>query len=182
MKPTLHILTIENRRTDDTVIHGFDYPALRAKVAAYCLDEWPDLMPGEPVPDDDDELITDYFDDHDKEYLIEQSFELDLPQPYASGPHLLDTLREMVIANHGMPADPTEEPDRVRRAALTLALLAIHSAEESERSDTSPPAWNPESHWDHYPEHPTEDWTDAVISGGTRLGYVAWVNVQLTDS
>ncbi len=201
MKPTLHILTIENRRTDDTVIHGFDYPALRAQVADYCRKNWShsgefsaSLPAGveDPMPEDEDILIEAHFSENDREFLIEQSFELDLPQPHASATEMLDLLTRLAATEPDQDGDiilpsvvPDDEDDDSRSPAERALVDAVRSAiaaAQSERSDTSPPAWNPESHWDHYPAHPTEDWTDAVISGGTRLGYVAWVNVQLTDS
>ena len=32
--------------------------------------------------------------------------------------------------------------------------------------------------WRNDPDYPTEDWTDEVIAGATRLGYLAWVDHQ----
>ncbi len=45
----------------------------------------------------------------------------------AAAPTLLAALREMVIANHGLPANPADEADPVCRAALEGALAALAS-------------------------------------------------------
>lgn len=42
--------------------------------------------------------------------------------------------------------------------------------------------WKPLSHWDNHPGYPTEDWTDEVIEGNTRQGYIDWVNSQLEQA
>ena len=39
--------------------------------------------------------------------------------------------------------------------------------------------WDPESHWDNHPDHPTEDWINEVCDGNTRQSYVEWVNHEI---
>lgn len=39
--------------------------------------------------------------------------------------------------------------------------------------------WTPESHWDHPPDFPVNDWMYEVANDNTRQGYVDWVNSQL---
>lgn len=45
-----------------------------------------------------------------------------------AAPDLLAALQEMIIANHGIPANPEDESDHVRRSALIQARAAIQAA------------------------------------------------------
>lgn len=93
------LITIENRSTDNEVFHGLDRDALRLQVATYCRENWPHEMTddnAERMPEDDDELIAQYFNEHDREFLIEQEFEIQLPQPFASANELLTALKNLI--------------------------------------------------------------------------------------
>lgn len=77
MTRKFYLTTIEHRGTDDTQFWGPDPAPLRAQVVAHCRVNWDRRFPNSPLPEDDDEaLVRDYFEDHDKEFLKEESFEL----------------------------------------------------------------------------------------------------------
>ena len=125
-----HLLTIQNSNSDDTVFHGFDYEDLRRQVAAECRSDWHHGMAHrEPVPDDEDELIEAFFLDHDRLFLVEQEFALDLPEPYASAPQLLESLQAL-FEHCSMPHKRWGENSNQREAdaAIQAALQAIESA------------------------------------------------------
>jgi hypothetical protein len=42
--------------------------------------------------------------------------------------------------------------------------------------------WNPESHWDEHPQHPSSKWRQEVEEDNTRQSYVQWVNSQIAAS
>jgi hypothetical protein len=92
-----HLITIQNTRTDDTVFHGMDHAALTIELTNFCRENWPYLFPdGRDLPEDHEALIKDYFDCNEREFLIEQEFTLELPEPYASAPQLLNSVQEML--------------------------------------------------------------------------------------
>lgn len=69
-------------------------------------------------------------DDHDPNDESEEIESIPLPQPYASAPELLEALKEMLIANHGLPANPSDESDPVCRVAIEKARAIIAKAKQ----------------------------------------------------
>lgn len=117
-----HLITIQNTRTDDTIFHGFDIAALRIQVVTYCRENWPHHITRDNggMPDDEDILIEAYFYENEREFLIEQEFPLDLPDP--------NLLSECAEALDVLSSDADEAGYPARAEAATDLAMRCRNA------------------------------------------------------
>lgn len=100
---------------------------------------------------------------------------------YALANALTDTHNDLERMS-GREAEHYTDADRARVQQRLTDLQRVCGLVESgtHRLCATPRRdWNPESHWDHHPDHPVEDWQAEVANDDTRQGYRDWVESQL---
>ena len=134
MQITIHHGHIDHR-------HGYDHHAATTReafiawAANYCREYWHEFFdkdnPEHAIPDADEDIVSTYFERSSEEgggygeYFHHDETTIELPQPYASAPELLQGCRLMLAAY--APARDESKFDRLH-SAVQVAVSAVNQA------------------------------------------------------